>query len=366
MKYPPFITASDTIGFVAPSFGCNTEPYKSAFDNAQKILKEKGHGLDPGPNVYAGTGTGISASPESCGQELTAGYLSKQNQALISCGGGELMCEILDYVDFDAIRRADPKWYMGYSDNTNFTFLLNTLCDTASIYGPNAPAFGMEPWHASVEDAYALLKGEKTRFSGYPAFETESLKDETHPLAPYNLTNPRKIRAYVPGTAAGRTTGAGTAGGGSGAAAMELASEPVSFSGRLVGGCMDCLVNLTGTRYDRVREFKERYQEDGIIWFLESCDLSVFAIRRAIWQMIHAGWFEHSKGFLIGRPFCHGQVMMGLDQYRAVTELLSAFNVPVVMDLDIGHLPPMMPVVGGTRARVEVKGQDFGLELDFS
>lgn len=45
------------------------------------------------------------------------------------------MCEDLDYVDFERVKEADPKWYMGYSDNTNFTFLLTTLCDTASIYG---------------------------------------------------------------------------------------------------------------------------------------------------------------------------------------------------------------------------------------
>ena len=48
----------------------------------------------------------------------------------------------------------------------------------------------------------------------------------------------------------------------------------------LVGGCMDCLVNLTGTSFDKVKEFNERYAADGIIWFLESCDLNVFAIRR--------------------------------------------------------------------------------------
>lgn len=52
-------------------------------------------------------------------------YLSDEADALISCGGGELMCEILDDVDFDAIKAAKPKWYMGYSDNTNFTFFID-------------------------------------------------------------------------------------------------------------------------------------------------------------------------------------------------------------------------------------------------
>lgn len=59
----------------------------------------------------------------------------------------------------------------------------------------------------------------------------------------------------------------------------------IHVSGRLIGGCMDCLVNLTGTEYDYVSEFNDKYKDDGIIWFLESCDINVFAIRRAMWQM---------------------------------------------------------------------------------
>ena len=29
----------------------------------------------------------------------------------------------------------------------------------------------------------------------------------------------------------------------------------MEFTGRLIGGCMDCLVNLTGTKFDKVGEF---------------------------------------------------------------------------------------------------------------
>ena len=66
---------------------------------------------------------------------------------------------------------------MGYSDNTNFTFLLTTMCDTASIYGPNAPAFGQEPWHESLQDALDVLHGKNLVQHGYEKWEKESLKD---------------------------------------------------------------------------------------------------------------------------------------------------------------------------------------------
>mgnify|MGYP003196560136 CR=1 FL=1 len=37
MKYGKFLPENGTIGFVAPSFGCNIEPYKSAFEYAGKM-----------------------------------------------------------------------------------------------------------------------------------------------------------------------------------------------------------------------------------------------------------------------------------------------------------------------------------------
>ena len=342
MRYPDVIQPGDGIGFPAPSFGCAIQPYHDAFINAMKKLKELGYETVPGPNAFAGDGIGISSTPENCGKELTQMYLDQGTKALISCGGGELMCETLDHVDFEAIRQGAPKWYMGYSDNTNMTFLLATLCDTASLYGPCAPAFGMEPWHDSLKDAFGLLTGEVDTVAGYPLYEVESLKDEEHPLEPYHVTKKRRIIAYnAKGTRSKRPS--------------------VRMKGRLLGGCMDCLVNLTGTRYDRTAEFAEHYAEDGIIWFLEACDLNVFGIRRAIWNMKRAGWFEHTKGFLIGRPLCHGQEMMGLDQYSAVAEPLKELGVPILFDLDIGHIPPMMPIMCGAMAEVQVTGQQLKL-----
>lgn len=131
MRYPKFLPKNGTIGFVAPSFGCATEPYYTAFLNTQKKFQAMGYGLDLGPNCYVAKGIGISNTPELCGKELTEYYCSVDNDILISCGGGEMMCETMNFVDFEKIKKAEPKWYMGYSDNTNFTFLLNTICDTA-------------------------------------------------------------------------------------------------------------------------------------------------------------------------------------------------------------------------------------------
>lgn len=342
MRYAEFLPEGGTIGFLAPSFGCAMEPYKTAFLHAQEKWRRQGYRLLLGPNCYAGEGVGISNTPEKCGAEVMQMF-SSDADVLISCGGGELMCEILPYVDFKRLGEMEPKWFMGYSDNTNLTYLLATLADTASVYGPCAASFGMEPLHESLTDAFGVLTGECRTVKSYGMWEKEALKDEAHPLAPYQLTEPLVLRSFV------------------GERAAE-AAETLKMSGRLLGGCMDCLVNLLGTRFDKTKEFAEKYKEDGILWFLEACDLNVFGIRRAMWQMEEAGWFEHVKGFLIGRP-ANGEPMMNLDVYGAVLEVAGRKQVPVILDVDLGHKPPMMPLIVGSVAEVSVRENDITVEM---
>lgn len=357
MRYPEFLKKNGTIAFVAPSCGCATEPYRSGFLSAQEKWQRQGFAMEFGPNCYAGDGVGISSTPEKCGAELTEYYCRETNDCIISCGGGELMCEILDYVDFERIRKAAPKWYMGYSDNTNMTFLLATLCDTASVYGPCASSFGMKPWHRSLEDAMDLLQGQKLTMTGYDMWEREQLKDEEHPYEPYNLTETTVIKYILPD---GRTNIESLA-----EQPQEATDVEINFTGRLLGGCVDCMVNFLGTQYDRVTEFTERYKEDGILWFLEACDLNLMSIRRAMWQMDHAGWFRHCSGFLIGRPRIGMDAEeFGIDHYQAAYEMLRKYNVPVVMDVDIGHLSPMMPIVCGSMGRVVSDGHEYRVEME--
>lgn len=342
MRYSKPLPPGGSIGFLAPSFGCATEPYKTAFLNAQRKFRKDGYRLSLGANCYVAEGVGISNTPESCGAEVMEMFASDAD-VLVSCGGGELMCEVLPFVDFERLKAMEPKWFMGYSDNTNLTFLLATLADTASVYGPCAASFGMEPPHQFLKDSLEVLTGKRKSVKGYGMWEKESLKDEEHPLVALNLTEPLSIRSFL--------------------GKKEL-SEPVSFRGRLIGGCMDCLTSLAGTRFDKTVSFLERYREDGFIWFLEACDLNVFAIRRAMWQMEEAGWFQYTKGFLIGRPG-NGEPLMNLDAYTAVLEVAGRKKVPVIMDVDLGHKPPMMPLVVGSVAEVCAAGNDIAIDMQF-
>ncbi len=339
MRYPKPLEKGQTIGFAAPSYGASTEPYHTLFGEALSNFEKLGYKTLLGPNCYAGEGIGISNTPEKCGEELTDFYVRKDCDVLISVGGGECMCETMDFVDFEKVNAADPKWFMGYSDNTHFTFLLNTICDTASVYGPHASDFGMRPWHKAVSDALEVLSGRKFAES-YDKWEINQLKSADDPYAGYNCTEDSCMKAYI-----GREK-----------------QNSLKLSGRLTGGCMDVLLGLAGTRFDKVAEFTEKYKEDGIVWFLESCDLSPMDFRRGLWRLRNCGWLGNVKGFVFGRPMHYGEDFAGVTFESAALDMLSEYGVPIIFDADIGHMPPMMPIISGSFADIRFDGK---LRIDY-
>lgn len=326
MKYPDFLNKNNKIYLVAPSFGCTTEPYMSRLGKAIDNFKAQGLEVIEGPNIYSSVGHRSNTAP-MCVLELMMGYQSGAS-LLMSVGGGELMNELLDFINFDELATLPPVWFMGYSDNTNLTFTLNTLLDTASIYAGCAPEFGTDDLHESQLDALRLIKGEKLKFKGYDKFELNPLKNESNPYLGYNLTEEKKLICYP---------------------------ESIHMEGRLLGGCIDSLRYLIGTPYDKVDEFIDRYHDDGIIWFLEACDLDVCGLRLTILQMKRHGWFRNAKGFMFGRSLKIDDTFFSIDMHSAIYEVLRDLNVPIILDADFGHLKPQIPVISGSYAIINAK-----------
>lgn len=338
MRFPKSLKKNGTIGFIAPSFGCGSGVYAKCFDAAIEYFKLLGFNTIEGPNARSEKGVGKSNTSELCAAEINKFFTSDISDVIISCGGGETMCEDISHVDFDAIKNAEPKWFMGYSDNTNLTFTLTTICDTAAIYGPCAPSFGAAKLHDIHDMCLDILTGNSYKVHGFDKWEKESLKNEENPYAPYNLTE---------------------------ATRLTLSDDEVKFTGRLLGGCLDCLITLCGTRFDKVKEFNEKYKEDGVIWFLEACELSPMRLRCAMWQLKEAGWFDNAKGFIIGRPMTMDESAWGgMNHINAVSEVIDELGAPYVMDVDLGHLPPAMPLISGSLATVLARGNNIEIDME--
>ncbi|MBE6126639.1 MAG: LD-carboxypeptidase [Erysipelotrichaceae bacterium] len=328
MRQPKFLKDGDLITLVAPSFGCVIEPYLTRLDVSIARLRKAGYRVEEGPNIRRADGVACSASGEERAKEIQDAFASEA-KLILSVGGGETMCEMLPYLDFEALKKGEPKWFMGFSDNTNLTFLLPTLANMMAIYGPCAGQFFQKKWRLSEKDAMRMLHGE-THFEGYPKWSI-SRRNEEHPLWGYRLSQPKIIVSH---------------------------QYEGPFEGTLLGGCLDCLANLCGTRFDQVKKWNRDHPE-GTIWFLEACDLNALAIRRAYFELREAGWFDNAKGFLIGRALSGREEILGVDRFNAATDMLGGLGVPILMDVDLGHLSPSMPIKTGAKAKVSYENENL-------
>ncbi|MFA6755545.1 MAG: S66 peptidase family protein [Bacilli bacterium] len=337
MKKVIYLKKGGKISLVAPSFGCTTEPYKTRLNVAIDNFKKMGFTVDEGSNIYLAKNATRSNSPKKCAEEFMDAYRSDSN-VIFSVGGGETMCEILPYINFEEIKNLPFKFFVGFSDNTNLTYTLATISEIPTIYGPCAGSFAFKPYKYDTLDTLKLLEGKSRATKGYPYWERYYNDEKNYdPLAESNISEPKKIRTYP-------------------------TNINIDESGRILGGCLDCLQTLCGTRFDKTKEYLEKYKDDGFIWLLESCDLCSLDIERALFQLKEAGWFKYCKTIIYGRPFHYQEEVLGVDHYKAIKTILSTLKIPYAIDADFGHFDPSMPFITGALARVQIKNNNIKIK----
>ena len=326
MRYPKFLNKNSTIGVFAPSLSCPSNPYLIRYQEAKKKL---GYKFYETKSLYNEFVKARSADKEIRAKEFKELYFNDSVDFIWAVAGGEFMMEILPYIDFDAIKNATPKFYMGYSDNTNLTFLLTTICDVASIYGYHPGEFGVTEYDKSLTQTLKMLNGESLYQESMDKYQTEDLKHTPGlELSPFNCQEKVEWKT--------------------------LSNKDETIKGRIIGGCLDVLQCLCGTRFDKVKEFVEKYKDDGIIWYLESCDLNILSQGRAFFQLKEAGWFKYCKGIVLGRPINKND-NFGVTYEDILNDFLSYLNVPVIYDVDIGHMAPSCYIINGSITTIECK-----------
>lgn len=325
MRLPKFIKPGDTIALIAPSFGANTEPYNTRLKSAIDFLHKKKFKTKVFGDIF-GYFKGASESKEKRAKAFYDAYTDEDVKAIWSVGGGEMMFEILPLIDFQKIKKQEPKFFIGYSDNTNLTFLLPTLIDVISVYAPCLSTFGMKPLDPFLLNTINLLKGKEIIQSASKLYEPADILKED-PLAPYSLTEKTNWLNL-------------------------FNEEKIYLKGRAIGGCLDVLISLVGTPYDNVKEYLKKYKDDNIIWFLEVAELNIFNYKKALWQLKEAGWFNNAKGIIFGRSAAT-KPFLDLNLHNVTKDILKDLNIPVIMDMDIGHVSPMLTMFTGALIEVE-------------
>jgi muramoyltetrapeptide carboxypeptidase LdcA involved in peptidoglycan recycling len=324
-RYPAPLQQGDRIGVTSPSSGV-AGAEAERIDFCISWLRDAGYDVVVGQCM---DGTGITSAPAAeRAAELTAMLCDPSIRCVVPPWGGETAIDLVDLLDWDALAAAEPTWLVGYSDTSTLLLPLTTRLDWATLHGDNladtpyeAPE-GLSGWLHLASTAGVHRQRDSGLVADWWRFEED----------------PRATQWKRTGPAAWSLHGA----------------TRLRTTGRLIGGCVETLCNLAGTPYGDVAAFGRRYSGEGLIVYLEASGDEAATICRNLHGLRLAGWFDHAKAVLVGRTSApdHPQ----LTQREAVLDALGRLGLPIVFDLEIGHVPPHLPLVNGALATVTVDG----------
>lgn len=323
MIYPANIEKGNTIGVTATSDGNIDKTRINRLENAIQNFEKRGYTIKETPNVRSSY-QGRSSGKEQRAKELMQLIEDKNIAAIITAKGGDFLLEILPYIDFKKIVE-NPKWIQGFSDTTGLGFCVTTICDIATIYAENFGDFGMENWQSCLENNLKILEGEELIQESFSEYQS-TFQDYKTGLEGYLLD--KKVEWK-----------------------NAKKEETIELNGRILGGCIDILVSLVGTKFDKVKEFIEKYKNDKMIWFFDNCELTSEGMIRGLWQLKEADWFKNVGGFIFGRTMTR-KSCYDISFEEAVMEVLQELKVPIIFEADIGHLPPQITIVNGAIAHI--------------
>lgn len=336
MIYPKWIKEQDTIGITAPSDGIIDTGKVKRLDYAIKNWNSLGFKVKETADVRTSE-KGKSTAKENQARELESLYLDDEVNMIICAAGGDFLLEMLSEVNLDLIKK-NPKWLQGYSDPTGLLFTITTNLDIATIYGNNFASFGMSPWHESLKNNVEILKGNKVKQTSFEQYESKEHAKYIKGDEEYLLDKKVKWESLE-------------------------GKEELSFHGRLIGGCIDLLTELFGTRFDKTKEFIEKYKEDGIIWYFDNCELTSEGLIRTLWKFKDNGWFKNTKGIIFGRSATQSSYY-DISFKEAIKHSLGDLNIPIIINADVGHVSPRMTFINGAIANITLKGNKGTVEFE--
>ena len=100
--------------------------------------------------------------------------------------------------------------------------------------------------------------------------------------------------------------------------------------------------------------FASAHAPEGLIVYVEAAESPAYTIARDLWRMRLAGWFDHANAVMVGRT--RAPDYPGFSQRDAVRRALGELEVPVILDVDCGHVPPHLALLNGAVSEVTMAG----------
>lgn len=325
LQFPAALRRGDRIGVTSPSAGVGG-PAAARIDFSVDWLRGAGFDVVVGHSM---DGAGITAGPAADrAAELTEMLCDPTIRCVVPPWGGETAIDLLDLLDWDALAAAVPTWVVGFSDLSTILVPLTTRLGWATVHGDNLADTpyevpdGLLSWLDVVSGTGPHVQRDSGLIADWWSFEEDAQATRWKPA---------------------------------GQGRWELhGAESLHVTGRLIGGCVETVCNLAGTPYGDVAAFGRQHAEEGLIIYLEAAGDDAATICRNVHGLRLAGWFVDARAVLVGRTGAPDHPKM--TQREGVLDALSRLHLPIVFDVEIGHVPPHLPLVNGALATVTVNG----------
>jgi muramoyltetrapeptide carboxypeptidase LdcA involved in peptidoglycan recycling len=345
LVHPPKVSPGDKVAVVSAGFAAPAvapEVHEQALRRIREVL-----GLEP---VEYPTTRRLGASPEDRAADLNAAFGDPEIRAVLATIGGDDQLTVVPYLDAEPVR-ADPKPFLGYSDNTNLLSWLWTS-GVASFHGGSTqvqigPGPGLDDIHLRSLRA-ALFEGGRLEITEPGESEDFGVRwEDPAALSSYGEREPTE-----PWTWAGpeRSVTGPTWGG-----CVEIV-QWVLAAGRFPGdpSVLDGGVLLLESSEELIpaREFGYITRSLGERGLLEAVDAVVVA--RAA-----SSTFEH-------RPDAQGRENHRAEQRDAVLEQVSRYNpdAVVVVGVPFGHTRPQWVLPYGGTMTVDSRERRIWADYD--
>lgn len=321
----PYLKEGAMIGVTAPSSGV-PEALHQLVNLSSSRLKQRGFQITCGDTVWI-QAKAKSAPAKKRAAEFNAMMADSVIDIIIPPWGGELLVEILEHIDYENIKN---KWILGYSDVSGLLLALTLKTGLATAHGTNLIDLRGEyadETTAMWQMVLSTKTGESVLQHSSERFQKKWQHDHPSPCI-FHLTEPTNWET--------------------------VSNHQENIQGRLLGGCIDIIRHLVGTPFGNVQSFQKKYiNGEPLIWYLENCELNTADLRRSLLQMKLAGWFNHCSGLMFGRSAANTPVedYTITDVYQ---ELADELRLPIIYDIDCGHVPPQITFVNGAYAEIEV------------
>lgn len=274
---------------------------KPQLENTLNLIQKNGY--EPVLGKYAlgkfSCGYNYSGTEKERISDLNRALNDDEISAIWATRGGYGCQHLLRHLKLSKFRQ-NPKWYIGYSDNTVIqSYLLKN--GFASVHGQTLKTSSFGVSAESYDLIFDIFKGKK------PEYSIES--------SPYNISG--------------------------------------KSEGVLVGGNLALIYALLGTKYSF--DFKDK------ILFIEDIGENFYALDRMLISLDLAGVFRKIKGLIIGGMTNMGsesdnenyEESFDTFAYEIISRRIKNYSFPTIFGFPNGHIFENHPLIIGSNVKIE-------------